>query len=191
MQKLLTAAQIRLADAYTIKHEPIGSIDLMERASNAFVQKFLEFEFDGQPDISIYCGTGNNGGDGLAIARILSKNGYKNVFVKILQFSFKTTPDFDENLRRLNKTNISVEIFNEESELSEEHSPILIDALLGSGLNKPLAGSYARWVAHLNSLERKVIAVDVPTGFFCDEPIDKNAHILMAEQVISFQLPKL
>ncbi|SMO52373.1 NAD(P)H-hydrate dehydratase [Solitalea koreensis] len=191
MLKLLSASQIRSADAHTIQHESIGSLDLMERASNAFVQKFVAFALDRQTNISIYCGTGNNGGDGLAIARILFKNGYKNVSVKILHFSFKTTSDFDENLRRLAKTNISAEIFNEESEFPEEHSPILIDAILGSGLNKPLEGGYARWITHLNNLSKKVIAVDVPTGFFCDAPLDKNAIVFHADHVISFQRPKL
>ncbi|MEO6850698.1 MAG: NAD(P)H-hydrate epimerase, partial [Mucilaginibacter sp.] len=77
MLPLLTSPQIREADAYTIAHEPIASIDLMERAAKAFVGWFINHFPDKKQSIAVYCGTGNNGGDGLAIARILNRHGYQ------------------------------------------------------------------------------------------------------------------
>ena len=86
MLPLLTSSQIREADAYTIAHEPIASIDLMERAAKAFVGWFINHFPDKKQSISVYCGTGNNGGDGLAIARMLKDHQYQNINVKIASF---------------------------------------------------------------------------------------------------------
>ena len=102
MLPLLTSSQIRQADAYTIAHEPIASIDLMERASRAFVGWFVNHFTDKRKSIAVYCGTGNNGGDGLAIARMLNEHGYQNINVKIARFSSKTSDDFNTNFDRLN-----------------------------------------------------------------------------------------
>src|ERR1019366_5302878 len=108
MLPLLTSAQIREADAYTIAHEPVASIDLMERASKAFVGWFINHFPDKELSISIYCGTGNNGGDGLAIARMLDDHQYKNLDVKIARFSDKSTDDFNINLKRIEQTLIQL-----------------------------------------------------------------------------------
>src|ERR1700749_3058597 len=140
MLPLLTSPQIREADAYTIAHEPITSIDLMERASKAFVGWFINHFPDKKQSVSIYCGTGNNGGDGLAIARMLGDHHYKHIDIKITHFSSKTSADFDVNLSRLKSPAISMTEINKGDDLPEESSEIIIDALLGSGLNKPLTG---------------------------------------------------
>src|ERR1700761_3598930 len=137
MLPLLTAPQIRDADAYTIKHEPITSVDLMERASRAFVNCFTDNYTDKRKTIAIYCGTGNNGGDGLAIAQLLRAYGYKNLSVKIAQFSDKASDDFNANLELIKQTKISLTTLNA-GDKPEENADIIIDALLGSGLNKLL-----------------------------------------------------
>src|ERR1700712_5556081 len=98
MLPLLTAPQIREGDAYTIANEPVASIDLMERASKAFVGWFINRFPDKKQSISVYCGTGNNGGDGLAIARILDNHQYIALNVKIARFSEKSSDDFNINL---------------------------------------------------------------------------------------------
>src|ERR1700748_2155759 len=103
MLPLLTSPQIREADAYTIAHERISSIDLMERAAKAFVGWFVNHFPDKKQAVSVYCGTGNNGGDGLAIARMLHAHHYKAVSVKIIRFSDKASEDFNTNLKRLQK----------------------------------------------------------------------------------------
>lgn len=191
MLPLLTPSQTREADAYTIAYEPIASIDLMERASKAFVAWFINHFPDKEKGIAIYCGTGNNGGDGLAIARLLYQHSYHKLSIKIARFSDKASADFNANLERLKGPAIEYIEIQPNAELPEENAAIIIDALLGSGLNKPLYGDYARLVDHLNTLQRVVVAVDVPTGFFVDSEIPKYSTILKADVVISFQLPKL
>lgn len=191
MLPLLTADQIRRADAHTIKHQPISSQKLMEHASKAFVEVFIRHYPDKQCAISIYCGTGNNGGDGLAIARLLHQQKYQQLQVVIARFGKKSTADFDANFRKLQKLTIPyLELFPRDA-LPADDSRLIIDALLGSGLNKPLTGDFARLVAHLNSLNKTVVAVDVPTGLFIDGDIPANAPVLKADFVITFQQPKL
>jgi hydroxyethylthiazole kinase-like uncharacterized protein yjeF len=189
MLPLLIASQIREADAYTITNEPISSIDLMERASKAFVGWFINHFQDKKKSISVYCGTGNNGGDGLAIARLLDDHGYNLINIKITRFSDKASDDFNANLKRLGK--IKAYEIKAGDTFPEEKGDIIIDAMLGSGLNKPLAGEYKTLVEYLNSLEKTVVAVDVPTGFFADGEIPKEAAILRSDLTITFQQPKI
>ncbi len=191
MLPLLVSSEIRLADAYTIAHEPIASIDLMERAAKAFVGWFINHFTDKRQSISVYCGTGNNGGDGLAIARMLKDHSYQQVSVKIASFSSKSSEEFSTNLHRLIPSGVSITEIKPGDELPSEHGSILIDALLGSGLNKPLSGEYERLVNYLNTLERTVVAVDVPTGFFSDGEVPGGAPVLKADLVITFQQPKI
>jgi hydroxyethylthiazole kinase-like uncharacterized protein yjeF len=150
MLPLLIASQIREADAYTITNEPISSIDLMERASKAFVGWFINHFQDKKKSISVYCGTGNNGGDGLAIARLLDDHGYNLINIKITRFSDKASDDFNANLKRLGK--IKAYEIKAGDTFPEEKGDIIIDAMLGSGLNKPLAGEYKTLVEYLNRI---------------------------------------
>jgi NAD(P)H-hydrate epimerase len=191
MIPLLTSKQIHEADAYTITHEPIADIDLMERAAYAFVNCFISRYQDMVAAISIYCGTGNNGGDGLAIARILNQMGYSHVNVKIARFSNKESDNFKINFQRLKALGIPVLELNADFENPKEEGVLIIDALLGSGLNKPLEGAYKKLVNYINELKKATIAVDVPTGFFCEGEIPRNAEAIKADLVITFQQPKI
>lgn len=191
MLPLLISSQIREADAYTIEHEPIASIDLMERASKAFVGWFVNHFPDKFQSIAVYCGTGNNGGDGLAIARMLKDHGYQKVDIKIALFSCRSTDDFNTNLHRLIPAGVNIFEIKPGEDLPEENSTIIIDALLGTGLNKPLEGDYKRLVNYLNNLNKTVVAVDVPTGFFSEGITDPEASVLKADLVITFQQPKI
>lgn len=188
MIPLLTATQIREADTYTIEHEPVTSIALMERASIAFVKEFTESYPDKAKSITIYCGTGNNGGDGLAIARLLKADHY-NVKVKVAYYTDKISSDFEDNLKKLKQVEV-IEI-NTGDTLPVEDAEIIIDALLGSGLNKPLNGDYAHLVEYLNGLHKTVIAVDVPTGLHTEGEISAKVLVLKANLVITFQQAKL
>jgi hydroxyethylthiazole kinase-like uncharacterized protein yjeF len=191
MLPLLISSQIREADAYTIAHEPITSIDLMERASKAFVGWFINHFPDKRQSIAVYCGTGNNGGDGLAIARMLKAHDYQQVNVKIASFSSKSSDDFNTNLHRLIPSGITIKEIKPGEELPVEDSSIIIDALLGTGLNKPLSGDYERLVNYLNTLQKTVVAVDVPTGFFSEGETETDSPVLKADLVITFQQPKI
>ncbi|HEY2581502.1 MAG TPA: NAD(P)H-hydrate dehydratase [Mucilaginibacter sp.] len=191
MLPLLTSSQIRVADAYTIANEPIASIDLMERASKAFVGWFVNRFSDKKQSISIYCGTGNNGGDGLAIARMLDGHQYRSVNVKIARFSDKSTEDFNINLKRLQQTSVPLYEIGLGDDLPSEDSEVIVGALLGTGLNKPLDGDFKRLVNYLNSLQKTVVSVDVPTGFLTDGEIAPDAVALKSDLVITFQQPKI
>ena len=191
MIPLLTSAQIHEADAHTIAHEPISPNDLMERASRAFVDIFIKHYPDLEKGICVYCGTGNNGGDGLAIARLLKRSRYNKVNVIIARFAGNISPEFKLNLDKLRFTGIKYTEIHPGDELPKESSAIIVDALLGSGLNKPLKDDYARLVEYLNSLNRTVVAVDVPTGFFTEGEIDTEGLVLKSDLTITFQQPKI
>ncbi|MDB5010511.1 MAG: bifunctional ADP-dependent NAD(P)H-hydrate dehydratase/NAD(P)H-hydrate epimerase, partial [Mucilaginibacter sp.] len=150
MLPLLTAQQIREADAFTIAHEPVSSVDLMERAAKAFTDCFIKYFPDKKQQITIYCGTGNNGGDGLAIAQLLHYLDYKALTVRIARFSDKASDDFNVNLKILEQTDVLISILKPGEDIPADNSDIIIDALLGSGLNKPLAGDYKKLVDYLN-----------------------------------------
>lgn len=187
MLNILTSSEIREADRYTISHKHIASIDLMEAAAVAFVTIFKDEYPDKSKIISVYCGTGNNGGDGLAIARLLKEDGY-TISVKIARFNAKTSSDFDINLERLVNTSLPVsEVLNANN--LEENGDIIIDALLGSGLNKPLAGEWQKIVEFINQAGKEVVSVDVPSGFASEGILE--TEMIHADLVISFQRPKI
>jgi hydroxyethylthiazole kinase-like uncharacterized protein yjeF len=189
MLNILSSDQTREADQYTIQHQPIASNDLMEQAASAFVDAFsAEYPYLDEV-ISVYCGTGNNGGDGLAIACLLSEYGY-HVSVKIIRFSEKSTLDFDLNYNRIKKTTISVTEISG-SDFPPENADVIIDAILGSGLNKTLRGHWELLATYINNLNKPVIAVDVPTGFPSEGLIEPRAAVVKADLVISFQRTKI
>ena len=191
MLPLLTAPQIRDADAYTIAHEPVASIDLMERAAMAFAEAFYHHFPQIKSKIAVYCGTGNNGGDGLAIARLLNGFGYDLIDVKVARFSERSTDNFNTNLERLKANGVQTNEIKPGEDFGEESAEIIIGALVGTGLNKPLAGHLKRLVEYLNNLNRTVVSVDVPAGLFADGEMPAAATVLRSDLVITFQQPKI
>ncbi|MCB0587962.1 MAG: NAD(P)H-hydrate epimerase, partial [Phaeodactylibacter sp.] len=139
--KIFTAEQIRQLDEYTIKNEPIPSINLMERAALAFTYWFTEKFPDTAIPINIFCGPGNNGGDGLAIARMLHHRFY-DVVVFRCRIGSSTSEDFDVNLERLpGHGGVPVHEIGKDGVLPElPEGGIIIDGIFGSGLNRPVEG---------------------------------------------------
>ncbi|WP_240615348.1 NAD(P)H-hydrate dehydratase [Pedobacter paludis] len=191
MQTLLTSEQMRKADKFTIANKPIASIDLMEKAAKAFVQSFLRDEFDTNKSVAIFCGKGNNGGDGLAIAHLLIANGYENIKIYIINFSTKQSDDYAINLQRIEETRCKKFEINQISDLKNIKADLIIDAILGSGLNKPLEGDYEDLASFINKLNKKVYSVDVPTGFFTEGKIPEKYNGIIAFKTICFQRPKI
>ena len=150
--KILSVEQIRAADAYTIQHEPIASIDLMERASRAFVDWFCENFETGNFKVKIFCGLGDNGGDGLAIARMLQPLGY-DLEVFVVKYSNKTSENFQTNLKRLERQLTINYIENEQFVLDFAENDIIIDALLGSGLSRSIEGLLKSVIEQINRSE--------------------------------------
>ena len=187
--KILNREQIQQADEFTIKNEPILSIDLMERASLAFTKIFTD-EFPNSHPVHIFCGVGNNGGDGLAISRLLLNNSYK-VITYVVKYSANFSQDFQTNEKRLTETENSEIIYIDEDTplLQMEDNSIIIDALWGTGLTRAITGLGANVIDHINSSIAKIVAVDIPSGIFCDE-YNPDSVKVKASLTISFQLPK-
>lgn len=187
--KLFTAAQIRDWDSYTIAQEPIASIDLMERAAIACTE-WLETRFPEQRQYSIFCGKGNNGGDGLAIARLLLAREH-TVLVYILDSANEGSYDFQLNLERLDRQQPGIIHFiaaPEELPLVATDS-IIIDAILGTGINRPSTGFTVTLFQYLNSLTNIIIAIDIPSGLYADEPGEHNP-VIEADHTLSFEVYK-
>jgi ADP-dependent NAD(P)H-hydrate dehydratase / NAD(P)H-hydrate epimerase len=188
--QILNAQQIRDWDAYTIQNEPVSSIDLMERAASKCLH-WIEGKVWIKNSFKIFCGKGNNGGDGLAIARLLSELDYK-VSVYILEFGKPGSEDFQTNLQRLHELSFTEIYFlqSKENFPSINAHDILIDALYGSGLNKPLEGLSADIVDHINHAEATVVSIDLPSGLFIDHSSKQN-KVVKANYTLTFQCYKL
>lgn len=187
--KILNAEQIRAWDQYTIEHEPTASIDLMERAA-AKCFEWLEENSWFVYSFSIFCGKGNNGGDGLAIARMLAVQGCA-VSVNILEFGHRGTDDFQANLARLHQyPSVTIQFIQDETNFhSFTKETVIIDALFGSGLSRPLDGITAKLVDHINNSGCAIIAIDVPSGMSVDQS-SKGNTIIKANYTLSFQCYK-
>ncbi len=197
--KLLTAQQIKDWDAYTINHEPVKSIDLMERAAVAFSKWFSSFQEECRDNsrdevVKIFCGVGNNGGDGLAIARLLAEQKI-HVEVFIVEYSKIKSVDFKLNEKKLiDQKKVLITYISQNSELPIiTKNCIVIDALFGTGLNKPIDEVALKVVQHINANSTCTIAVDIPSGlksetFTIDELVENK--IIHAHQTLTFQVPK-
>lgn len=187
--KILTAEQIRQLDAYTIKNEPVDSIDLMERAALTFTYWFTEQFPDVARPIHVFCGPGNNGGDGLAIARMLHQRFY-DVTVYRCRIGSNTSEDFDINLGRLPAHGgVPVQDIKKGGKLPElPRGAILIDGIFGSGLNRPVEGYWADLLEHLNAQPATRVAIDIPSGLFADSPT--AGAVFHADFTFSFEMPK-
>jgi ADP-dependent NAD(P)H-hydrate dehydratase / NAD(P)H-hydrate epimerase len=188
MLKILTSPQTKQLDQYTIEHEPIASIDLMERACRAFTDWFVQ-HYRQNKKIGIVCGTGNNGGDGLGIARLLVEAHY-NVRVWIVRGEVKESPDFKINFERAKISRVNLAEISLPSDRGLFGGrDILIDALFGSGLSRPVEGIYAQVIRCFNETNAFKIALDIPSGLMADQP--SKGEIVQAHRTISFQLPKM
>jgi NAD(P)H-hydrate epimerase len=158
--KILSAEQIKELDKFTIEHEPITSIDLMERAANKFAEAVSAL-IDKNTVIYVFCGMGNNGGDGLAVSRLLLQKGYKNLTTFIVKHSENGSDDFKVNEERL-KTIVSLVYIEEESQLPAfEKNVVCIDAIFGNGLSRPAGGIAAAVIRAMNDSGSRIYAVDV------------------------------
>ena len=187
--KIFSADAIRLWDQYTIEHEPISSINLMERAA-AKCLDWLLHQYPDAASFGIFCGKGNNGSDGLAIARMLMQQNYP-VTIYILEFGHKGTDDFQTNLARLHQLP-EADIHFVQSEEQFHALPkkqVIIDALFGSGLNRKLDGVTAKLVTHINNSGCEIISIDIPSGLFVDHS-SKGNIIIKATYTLSFQCYK-
>ncbi len=190
--KFFTTSQIAELDQYTIANEPIAAIDLMERASLQLAV-WIEAHFETSQRIAVFAGPGNNGGDALAVSRLLAVKNYK-VDVFIPDSGKKFTDSFLINLDRLKKQ-LGVKIINWSI---DEPLPeiigydLILDGLFGSGLTRPLSGFPAQLVKHLNHSGLPIISIDMPSGLMGEDNNGNNPDaIIHASFTLTFQFPKL
>ncbi|QCR24200.1 NAD(P)H-hydrate dehydratase [Pontibacter sp. SGAir0037] len=187
--KILSAAQTREADAYTINQENISSVELMERAARAFTGWF-ENKFPAPQTVYIFCGPGNNGGDGLAVARLLCERLYK-AKVYVVGDSAKASPDFKKNFDRLPDEVDYLHISSSEAIPDLPSGACVIDALFGTGLNRPVTDLFAHVIKRLNNSRACITSIDMPSGLYTDSQTPAEGAIVKAAYTISFELPKL
>lgn len=196
--KILSKTQIQDWDKYTILHEPVSSLGLMERAAarcyNLMIQH-LQQDFDNLPNkpFQVFCGQGNNGGDGLVIARFLKSSGYK-VEVFVLKQNEFGTEDFEINLLRCQSVDIDTFFISQADQISQlKLGDIIIDAIYGTGLNAPLSNLPLQLVNRLNEHSALKIAIDIPTGCFADAQTalqHSTSASFATNKTYTFQVPK-
>ena len=197
--------QIRLCERFTMEQLKISSLQLMERAGVALAQKIAAIIKDGNfRQVHIFCGCGNNGGDGLVIARILRTSFTENTLGVHVVLCQSDTPRYSQelkaNLQRWedllendysNYTYTSFGIFKPGDDIQVEQDGLIIDALFGIGLNKPVGGVYAEVIRKINVSEAYTVAVDIPSGLFADVHTPPSESIVLADKTLSVQFPKL
>ena len=189
--KLFSAKQIYKADQITTKKQGIAAEELMERASLQLFN-WMHLRMQGAPvKIHLFCGIGNNGGDGIALARNLVEHGY-NIAVYVVNYSEKRSEDFLINLARLKERKVWPNFLNSEDDLPEiDKDDIIVDGIFGIGLNRAPDTWVAKLIRHLNASQAFILSIDIPSGLFSDQsPKDFDA-IIKSNFVLSFQAPKL
>ena len=190
--KIFETKQIREIDEYTIRNEPVSSDGLMERAAMGCAAWILE-NISRENSFLVFTGPGNNGGDGWAIARLLAERGYGNIRLYHLQISHILSSDAEVNRQRLisqNKVPVS-EISDASAFPDILKKDVVIDALFGSGVSRPLEGLSAALVQHINAAECRVVSIDIPSGLMGENNSgNPEAGIIKASETLTFQFPK-
>ncbi|MCA6363540.1 MAG: NAD(P)H-hydrate dehydratase [Bacteroidetes bacterium] len=189
--KLLSTAQLREADAYTIEHEPVKSADLMERAAAACVPHIAAL-VNISETVYVCCGNGNNGGDGLVIARHLYSRGYQ-VVVLLLKAAANDSADFLHHQALLRGTTVQLIGWQSRNDFdfTALHQPVVIDAIFGSGLNREPEGVAAAAIEMMNAAHSRIISIDLPSGLFGDDNRGNSLRcVAHAAYTFTFHQPK-
>jgi hydroxyethylthiazole kinase-like uncharacterized protein yjeF len=189
--KILDRSQIYEADAQTLNAQEISSTDLMERAATKAFD-WLHHRLQGNPvNIHVFCGTGNNGGDGLVLARHLVEHGY-HVAVYVVKYSERRSDDFLTNLKRLKARKMWPEYLDEGSPLPELHpDALIVDCVFGIGLNRPPQSWVGALFEHLNASGAFILSIDMPSGMYLDQLPEDLSKVVHANHILTFQAPKL
>ena len=191
--KIFTNTQIHELDQYTIEHEPISSVDLMERAAKAITRTISE-QWSNSTPVVVFAGPGNNGGDALAVARMLAESNY-HVAVYLFNISSHLSADCATNRQRLRdckQIKAFIEVTQEFEPPQLEADTLVVAGLFGSGLNKPLAGGFASLVKYINASPSQVVSIDLPSGLMSeDNTYNVRSNIIRADLTLTLQQPKL
>lgn len=191
--KILTGAQIHELDNYTIEHEPIASIDLMERAARAITLAITQ-KWTQSANVVVFAGPGNNGGDALAVARMLAEKGYV-----VDAFLFNIHNNLSEECEKNRDRLVNGGLVRKFTEITTNFDPpkltqqtLVVDGLFGSGLNKPLTGGFVSLVKYINQSPATVVSIDMPSGLMTENnTYDSGSSIIRANLTLTLQMPKL
>ena len=190
--KIFTSAQIQELDKYTIDHEPVKSIDLMERAAKALTTAIMQ-EWTERTPVVVFAGPGNNGGDALAVARMLAAEKF-SVSVYLFNIHNKLSENCEINKQRLidGKKAHFTEINLNFDPPALKAGTLVVDGLFGTGLDKPLMGGFASLVKYINQSPARVVSLDVPSGLMCeDNSYNIRTNIIHADLTLTLQQKKL
>ncbi|MDO6759536.1 NAD(P)H-hydrate dehydratase [Tamlana sp. 2_MG-2023] len=190
--KIFSKEQIYAGDKLTSERQKISSVELMERAG-VQIFNWMHLRMQGaQVPIHIFCGIGNNGGDGLVIARHLIIHGY-NVKTYIVDYSNKRSDDFLAHYERLKGVTKSwpepIHAVGDFPEIGPKD--IIVDAIFGIGLNRPVSNWVKELFMHFRKSKAFTLAVDVPSGLFTDKAVENENDVVWAGFTLSFASPKL
>ena len=192
--KILNATQIKQADRDTLFLDAISSVDLMERAGTGCVEH-LTARYPHPLPVAVFAGKGNNGGDGMVIARLLARKNYP-VTVYLLSEPEKLSPDARVQYEKLAESKpdlpVRLQILHAAEFPSLTSETLIIDALLGTGITKPAEGFYSEIISGINNCKNEVVSIDLPSGLPCS-PGDfrTNGNIIRADLTLTLQQPKL
>lgn len=190
--KIATAQQMQELDRQTIEIQKISYLQLMERAAHLITEELCQ-RWDSSHSFLIFAGAGNNGGDALAVARLLFEKGYK-VQAYLFNTEGKISPECEENRDRLQKlsAHLLTEVTSSFTPPSIAPQTIILDGLFGIGLRGTLTGGYAALVKFINAAEAFTVAIDMPSGLLSEgSSAISTAPIVQADLTLTFQLPKL
>ncbi len=190
--KIFSSAQSHELDKYTIEHEPVSSIDLMERAAKALTHAIMD-EWTNMTPVVVFAGPGNNGGDALAVARLLAEQDYR-VAVYLFNVKGVLSPECEQNRNRLmeNKKVKFTEVTLQFDLPTLGADTLVVDGLFGSGLNKPLSGGFASLVKYVNQSGAQVVSIDMPSGLMSeDNTYNIPSNIIKATLTLTIQQKKL
>lgn len=189
--KILTSHQIGLADEATIERQEITSLNLMERAATICFDLIDSKWEQTKPMVKVFCGTGNNGGDGLVISRLLAQANY-DISCFVVAYSDKHSPEFNSNFKQLNKTGVQINLIESEKDFPKIDSDnLVIDAIFGIGLSRKVEGFTAKLIRYINNSNAQIVSIDIPSGLFAEELNNQNDAIIEATHTYTFQSPKL
>ncbi len=187
--KIFSANQIRQWDRFTIENEEISSLQLMERAAKSCTSWLIN-RFGISAEYCVFCGPGNNGGDGFAVARLLHSEGADVTVYAELQ-NLPKTEDAQSNLEALQQVSgITLYDLNIFLQVGLDRKVIIIDALFGSGFSGNLRGVYKNAVHKLNALENLKVSIDLPSGLGADDYPGLEPVVVKADCTLTFQSPK-
>jgi len=189
---IYSAEQLSQADQVTVQKQGITSADLMERAASMIFQWLHQRLNGAQVPIHIFCGIGNNGGDGLVLGRQLIEAGY-TVHVYIANFTDSRSKDFLLNYNRIKEvTNQWPLLMTSEADFPKvQRDDIIVDCLFGLGLNRPPEGWLKKLIQYINSQPAFRLSVDMPSGLAADLPLMDPEAIVRSNHTLTFQAPKL